>query len=388
MGKCMRFALSSRWFVCALCAFAPLGVGCEAMNELPVRAGDAGDRNGSQGSAQSGSAGRAASQAQSQAARAGHAAPSGGSNALPYIGDVPARAASSGDRPCGSSEFSVGPCGGRAGSVPVAGSGGAASTAGSSGADAGTAVVRAAPVIEPDTSDCRVVALPESVRAAYQLDAFYRKYANAGGIPVLASDKPVDRTLQLACLLVKEMTSERLDVQAALLTSKVTFAILGSDELTTHIPEYRDLPDYYDTRSRGLGGHTGLCAEENVMCDRQDDSYRGQSVCVHEFAHTIAIYGLFDADGSFEDRLADAYRRAREAGLWPNTLAAQDAQEYWAEGVQAWYDSNLEADPADGVHGPINTQRELESYDRALYNLIDELLPTETSWPDCYRQTR
>lgn len=384
MGKGMRFASSSRWLVCALCAFAPLSVGCEAMNELPARTGDAGDRNGPQGSAQSGSP----AQTRSQKAQAGHAAPSGGSSALPYIGDVPARAASSGDRPCGSSEFSVGPCGGRAGSVPVAGASGGGAAAGSTAADAGTAMVQAAPVMEPDTSDCRVIALPERVRAAYQLDSFYKKYANAGGVPVLASDKPVDRTLQLACMLVKEMTSERLDVQAALLTSKVTFAILGSDEVTTDIPEYRDLPDYYDTRSRGLGGHTGLCAEENLMCDRQHDPYRGQSTCVHELAHTIAIYGLLGADSSFEDRLADAYRRAREAGLWPNTLAAQDAQEYWAEGVQAWYDSNLEADPADGVHGPINTQRELESYDRVLYNLIDELLPTETRWPDCYRQMR
>ena len=375
MGKGMRSASSSRWLVCALCAFAQLCVGCEAMNDLPARASDAG--------AQSGSAGQAGARAP-----AGPAAPSGGSVAPPYIGDVPARAASSGDRPCGSSEFSVGPCGGRAASVPVAGKGGAASPAGSSAADPGAAVARAAPVVEPDTSNCQVVAVPDSVRAGYQLDPFYKKYANAGGIPVLASDKPVDRTLQLACMLVKEMTSERLDVQAALLTSKVTFAILGRAEVTTDIPEYRDLPDYYDTRSRGLGGHTGLCAEENVMCDRQHDAYHGQSVCVHEFAHTIAIYGLFGADDSFEDRLAGAYRRACEAGLWPNTLAAQDAQEYWAEGVQAWYDSNLEADPSDGVHGPINTRRELVSYDRTLYNLIDELLPTETRWPDCYRQTR
>jgi len=366
----MRFASKSSWLVCALCALAPLSVGCEAMNELPTRT-DAGSEARARGSA--------------EMPRAGHAAPSGGSSAPPYIGDVPARAASSGDRPCGSSEFSVGPCGGRAGSLPVAGS---AAAAGSSAVDARTAVVRAAPLAEPDTSDCRVVAVPDSVRAAYHLDSFYKKYANAGGLPVLASDKPVDRTLQLACMLVKEMTSERLDVQGALLASKVTFAILGRDELTTDIPEYRDLPDYYDTRSRGLGGHTGLCAEENVVCDRQHDAYRGQSVCVHEFAHTIAIYGLLGADGSFEDRLADAYRRAREAGLWPNTLAAQDAQEYWAEGVQSWYGSNLEADPPDGVHGPVNTQKELESYDRALYNLIDELLPRETRWPDCYREMR
>ena len=375
----MRLASIFGRLLCVLCALAPLSVaaGCEAPNQVAALE-SAGAQTRS--SAVSGS-----SRSPRSASQAGHAAPSGGSAAPPYVGDVPARAAGSGERPCGSSEFSVGPCGGRAAVASVGGSVPPAS----SSEDAGTLDDESdAPIAGPDTSDCRVVALPERVRARYQLDGFYKKYASAHGIPVLASEKPVDRTLQLACLLVKEMTAERRDVQAALLAGKVTFAILGSDEYTTDIPEYRHLPDSYDTRSRGLGGHTGLCAEENILCDRQRDPYRGQSVCVHEFAHTIGIYGLFSADSSFEERLAEAFRRAREADLWPNTLAAQDAQEYWAEGVQTWYDANLHADPADGVHGPISTQHALSRYDRALYELIDELLPTQTRWPNCYHGMR
>lgn len=366
----MRFASSTGWLVCALCTLAALSAGCEAMMDPPVRTFDAGAFV-SRGAAQSGAAGRATRSVP---------AAQGGGPAHPYLGDVPARAASGGERPCGSSEFSVSPCGGRPADEPSLGG------AGTPADDSDAGASPAADSSEPEPSDCRVVALPERVRAAYHLDPFYKKYASAHGLPVLASDSPVDRTLELACLLVKEMIVERPDVHAALLANHVTFAILGRDEVTRDIPEYRDLPDYYDTRSRGLGGHTGLCAEENVLCDRQHDPYRGQSVCVHELAHTIAIYGLFDADSTFEDRLAEAYRSAREAGLWSNTLAAQDAQEYWAEGVQAWYDTNVEADPPDGVHGPINTRRELAAYDRVLYELIDELLPSETRWPDCYRK--
>jgi hypothetical protein len=229
--------------------------------------------------------------------------------------------------------------------------------------------------------------VPDSVRDSYQLDPFYQKYANAAGIPVVASEKPVDRALHLACLLVNEMLSKRRDAHDALIATKATFAIVATSERTTEIPEYRQLSIDYDTRARGLGGHTGLCAEESILCDVQQDAWRGESICVHEYAHTIAIYGLFAVDPSFEGRLANAFDHATQAGLWHDTFAAEDAQEYWAEGVQDWYYSNLEADPPDGVHGPVNTKEELEHYDPMLYALINELLPQETHWPDCYKQT-
>lgn len=236
-----------------------------------------------------------------------------------------------------------------------------------------------------DTS-CKVSVVPASVRDSYQLDAFYKQYASAGGIPVLASDKPQSRTLHLACNLVNELLSKRSDVRDALIASKVTFAIVATSERTTEIPEYRHLPKEYDTRARGLGGHTGLCAEESILCDAQHDRWRGESICVHEYSHTIAIYGLFAADATFEERLADAYHHATQAGLWRDTFAEKDAQEYWAEGVQDWYYTNLESDPPNGIHGPINTREELERYDPKLYDLIEELVPHETRWSDCYKQ--
>jgi hypothetical protein len=375
----MRFASSFGRLARELCALVAaccsVGcVGCVGCAAPHAATGDAGveqrpdrpDTAARSGAAQTGGApsrtpGSAGADAQ-QGRRSGTRAPS-------YIGDVPARAASSGNRPCGSSEFSTGPCGERPAAAPDAGA-----------ADGGKA--------PEHPTDCRVSAVPDAVRASYQLDAFYKQYASAHGIPVLGSDAPDPRSLQLACQLVQEMISERADVRDALIASKVTFAIVATAERTTEIPEYRDLPREYDVRARGLGGHTGLCAEESILCDRDNDPWRGESICVHEYAHTIAIYGLFAADSSFEDRLADAFQYAREAGLWRDTFAGQDAQEYWAEGAQDWYETNLEADPADGVHGPIDTQRELLQYDPLLYHLLDELLPKETLWPDCYRKRR
>lgn len=236
------------------------------------------------------------------------------------------------------------------------------------------------------SSDCKVGPVPAALRSQWKIDAFYQKYADANGIPILASDKPVDKTLTLACQLVNEMVGDRPDVRAALIKNRARFTILGSSEKTTDPPEFSHLPDYYNTRARGLGGQVGMCAEESILCDRSKDRWYGESICVHEYAHTIAMYGLYSADKTFQSRLTDAFNQAKQQGLWKNTYASEQVQEYWAEGVQDWYNTNLESNPPNGVHGPINTKDELKSYDRKLYDLIDELLPEQVKWSDCYRR--
>lgn len=233
-------------------------------------------------------------------------------------------------------------------------------------------------------SDCKVVPIPEEVRTRFGLGAFYTKYASAGGLPVTSSDKTPDAALQRACRIVVDMTRERKDVVDALLRSKARFAMIAKSEKTTDPPEYSDLPDYYNTRARGLGGLVGLCAEESVMCDRADRWY-GEGICIHEYAHTISLYGLYVADKTFQSRLTSAFNAAKEKGLYRNTYAESQVQEYWAEGVQNWYNTNLEANPPNGVHNHIDKRDEMLAYDPALHKLVDELLPETPAYDDCYK---
>ena len=242
------------------------------------------------------------------------------------------------------------------------------------------------PGAAPSATSCKVGPVPEDVRATLKLSPFYKKYVSADGITITSSDKPVDRTLELACLLINEMVSKRPDVRDAIIKNKSHFAIVAASEQTTDIPEYSDLPDYYNTRARGLGGILGLCAEESILCDKSKDRWYGESICVHEYAHTISIYGLYTADPTFEKRLKEAFSASKAAGLWTNTYAAENEQEYWAEGVQNWYNTNLSANPPNGVHGPIRTKDGLLKTDPALYKLVSELVPDEVKWPDCYRK--
>jgi hypothetical protein len=170
----------------------------------------------------------------------------------------------------------------------------------------------------------------------------------------------------------------------ALIENQVHFTVIGVDENTNDVPEYSYMPDSINTRARGLGGNPGMCAEESILCG-PTDRWEGESICVHEFAHTISLYGMYDADPTFEDRLIEAYNNAQEAGHFANTYAMENEQEYWGEIVQDWYYTNLESDPANGVHNTIDTREELLSVDPGGYALVGELLSENVSWNDCYR---
>lgn len=235
-------------------------------------------------------------------------------------------------------------------------------------------------------SNCEVKPLTDEFRKAYDnLDPFYQKYADANGLPVVSSMAPADEALTRVCELVIDMVSARPDVMEALIDNYVRFAVIGEDELTNDIPEFSHLDDYINQRARGLGGvPAASCAEESILCNTQLDRWRGEGICVHEFAHTISMGGLYEVDPTFEARLRAAFQNAQAAGLFENTYAMENMQEYWAEGVQDWYYTNLEADPPNGIHNFVDRREELMEYDPALYALIAEFLPDQPQFVDCY----
>ncbi|HEU5074089.1 MAG TPA: hypothetical protein VFU02_07945 [Polyangiaceae bacterium] len=233
---------------------------------------------------------------------------------------------------------------------------------------------------------CAVMPLTAEFRQEYdELDPFYQKYADANGLPVVSSASPADAALTRVCELVIDMLSARPDVLEALLENHVRFAVIGEDELTNDIPEFAHLDDSINERARGLGGlPAASCAEESILCNTDLDRWRGEGICVHELAHTISMGGLFEVDPTFEARLAAAFENARTTGLFQNTYAMENAQEYWAEGVQDWYYTNLESDPPNGIHNFVDRREELLEYDPALYALIEEFLPAMPQFVDCY----
>jgi hypothetical protein len=233
-----------------------------------------------------------------------------------------------------------------------------------------------------------VTPVPEAVRTRLSLDPFYEKHVDARGLSVLGSAEPSDESLRLACKLVNNMLSQRDDVRQELIRRKARFAIIGKDEGTAEIPEYgyRDGPqediDYINQRARGLGGLVASCGEENILC-LDADRYPRESICVHEFSHTISTYGLYSAEDGFEAALEAAYDAALASGILDDSYRNSSLQEYWAEGVQDWYDTNDWADPPNGIHNQVNTRVELEAYDPTLYAMVADVSPADVAWGEC-----
>ncbi|MCS6859973.1 MAG: hypothetical protein NZT92_06605, partial [Abditibacteriales bacterium] len=216
---------------------------------------------------------------------------------------------------------------------------------------------------------------PEDLRARLNLSPFYKKYLNAGGLPVVSSEKVSDFALKEAAYIVQQMLAGRQDVLDAIAQQKVRLVVMAPTEMTTDIPEHSDLKpkDYWDRRARGLGATTARpavsCGEENLL-EYAGDPYAAENILVHEFGHVIHEFGMKAVDPTFDRRLKEAYEKAMRAGRWKNTYAATNHHEYWAEGVQSWFDTNREN---DSVHNHVDTRAELKGYDPELAQLLHEV---------------
>lgn len=207
------------------------------------------------------------------------------------------------------------------------------------------------------------------------LDPFYRKYISAGGYPIVASDKVSDYALREAAWLVNLMLAERPDIRKAMVDSGSRLIVMACSEFTTDVPEHSHLrpKDFWDARARGLGGSREdpvcSCGEENVLAYR-GDPYSKECILIHEFAHNIHLRGLVRIDPTFDDRLKQTYDAAMAAGLWKTKYASTNQAEYWAEGVQSWFNNNR---PPDHDHNHVDTREELREYDSGLATLCEEV---------------
>jgi cyclophilin family peptidyl-prolyl cis-trans isomerase len=171
------------------------------------------------------------------------------------------------------------------------------------------------------------------------------------------------------------MLDGRKDILKAMRQSRVRVAVMAAEEYTTDVPEHSFLKPklYWDRRARGLGATPTnpvvSCSEENLL-GFPGDPYPDENIFVHEFAHAIHGTGLNQTDPTFDERLQSAYRAAIERGLWKNTYAATNHSEYWAEGVQSWFDDNA---PPDALHNDVRTRARLKEYDPALAKLCQEV---------------
>jgi alpha-glucosidase len=249
----------------------------------------------------------------------------------------------------------------------------------------------------------RVIAPPKSL----QCDPFYKKYVYCRTLPILGSKRVSDKALLEANYVVRRMFCYRHDILKAMIDSGMRLVVIGRNERTADIPEYKKfvVPPSGGSADRlkaGLHTSRGLdytaergivsVGEENLLHLRRD-SHAGESVLIARMAHAMhVIVGHrpvdpdFDKrqkqqyelrvkriDKEFNEKLEQLYANAVQKGLWKNTPTARNHEEYWVEGVKSWFDANGQSIRPAGISNPVNTRQALEAYDPDLARFIAEV---------------
>ena len=221
---------------------------------------------------------------------------------------------------------------------------------------------------------------------------FYRMTCEHSGISITAAEPVAPDALEAAADRLGALLAARPEVAAAVASSIEQVSIIGRDQRITDLPEFEDLYAIHpgtdwNRLGRSFPGTDEIPvaagAEENLLC-LESDRYEGEDMFIRDFGWTIRRFGIAAVDPGLDRSIEDAYIRAIAADLWQNTVAEVNSDQYWAEGVQSFFDANNEEkDEKDQVHNQIDTREELRTYDPFLYDLLVDVFG-ETEWrPQC-----
>ncbi|MBP8274455.1 MAG: glycoside hydrolase [Acidobacteria bacterium] len=232
------------------------------------------------------------------------------------------------------------------------------------------------------------------------LDPFYKKYADAFGIPIVGSERLPDTALLMARDIVNYMLLKRPDVRQAIVDRKGRVLIMAESEGEMDLPERSNwtLPtkddrrltngerenydkpggigsmtatQYWNNRARGMGGSITSAAEENIM-GYPGTKYFGEHILVHEFSHNI-MGALQRADPALHAEIQPAYEAAKAAGKYKGQYAINTVAEYFAEGTQWWFWSNIEFYDAQRSGVRVQSPDDLKAYDPTLYAILEKV---------------
>jgi len=210
---------------------------------------------------------------------------------------------------------------------------------------------------------------------------YYRRMCySALGFPIITDSRATDSALDRTAWTLDNVMAN-VDPYVTGIMTKAFFrqAVMGRfpSEVVTSLPEYSNLdPNFwYNRRGCGATDHipVGSNAEEDVLC-YSDELYLNQDITVHEFGHSLHLLGFNHVWPEFQQRLTLAYRNAYSRGLWGwgyiGRYAMTNAQEYFAEGLQAYFDVGY---PYDHQGAPWNRQLLMQK-DPTLATLIDQYM--------------
>ena len=249
----------------------------------------------------------------------------------------------------------------------------------------------------PAETTTTTVPLPENecdVGPATNVDG-YTQGCTVLGLEILAGEEvDADAVAEMADR-VYNMLVNRPDYAPPIAAYPIGLRIIGDSQRIMDLPEFEDIYFHHpgiDWRYRGRSfpGTEEIPfaagAEENLLCSTED-RYEGEDSFIRDFAITMRRFAMDSIDEPTSIAIEQAYAVAIAEGKYKNTLAEINSEQYWAEGVQSFFDANLEDNAEEreplSSHNHVNTREELREYDRALYEIAISVFG-DTEWrPSC-----
>jgi hypothetical protein len=236
--------------------------------------------------------------------------------------------------------------------------------------------------------------------ARFHIDPYYTKFTWAREFTVVGR-RASDQALLKANDTIRKLFAYRHDILKALIADGVKLVVLGRTERISDLPEIKNRKEAasVDVLSRVLDytPETKLLVvdEENVLADPNAPLVGGSQI-IRVFAKALyRVTGQRPVDPNWNNRERDVqqyeirvkrldiefgaklkqlYEAAVSRGQWKGTAAVNSVEDYWSEGVLAYFDAlGQDAAPNDAAH-PISTREALKQYDPELYALVNETM--------------
>lgn len=235
--------------------------------------------------------------------------------------------------------------------------------------------------------------------ARFKVDPYYTKFTFAREFTVLGSAKVSDEALLKVNDTIRKMFAYRHDILKAMIADGARLVVLGRTEKLSELPELKEArkqPSFDEVRYLDYTPALKLLVvpEENVL-SLPGEGFAGKSTVVSVFARALyhvtgtrPVIPDFERgralqqyelrvkrlDIEFDRKLRKLFEDAVAKGLWKGTPAARDHVEYWAAGVEAYFDAVGAGNAPQQADRPITTREALKAYDADLFALVDETM--------------
>lgn len=216
-------------------------------------------------------------------------------------------------------------------------------------------------------------------------EPYYTHFQRSGSGILIKSGNDTSQVARDKAGAIIDVMLRKLSEEARVMANfGVELCVYGPDEDAFDVPEHRMGYNIAPYPVAGYGACEGNAITSisqlnllRVVDGEPATHYRNESILAHEFAHGIHLIGLkFVGGGERYQRFESLYESSKEAGLWPNTYAISNVEEFFATLTTIWFDVMEESpDGSWNIRGPVNTREELLEYDPKTYAFMDEIYP-------------